>query len=233
MKDNNKNISINNIDKITLNEMFQYFDNIFNYYQKNNQESLMILTTIIKNLLFTKKDNGVIFNFDDVNNEEIFTINDFIYNYNLEAIDKILFNNDLIQENIEDLYDTYLYLIFQIQDPNFIIKLKILIYNNLYTKRDIIEFIIKSSESIAIKENFDNKTLIELQKQYNEIDINIKIVPDNVNTFFNKKNMNIDEILNFLTKENIENNFEKIKNKKINIEEIVVDGLSYFFFQNF
>ena len=227
LKDNNKNISISNTSKITLNEMLQYFDNIYNFYQKNNQESLMTLTNIIKNLLFTKKDNGVIFNFDDVNNEEIFTINDFIYNYILEALDKILFNNELIQENIEDLYDTYLYLIFQIQDPNFIIKLRILIYNNLYTKRDIIEFIIKSSESIAIKENFDNKTLIELQKQYNEIDINIKIVPDNVNTFFNKKNMNIDEILNFFTKENIENNFEKIKNKKINIEEIVVDGLNY------
>ena len=83
MKDNNNNISINNIDKLTLNEMFQYFDNIFNFYQKSNQETLMTLTNIIKNLLFNKKDNGVISNFDDENNEEIFIINDFIYNFTL------------------------------------------------------------------------------------------------------------------------------------------------------
>ena len=102
-----------------------------------------------------------------------------------------------------------------------------MIYKNLYSKRDVIEFIIKSSESIVIKENFDNKTLIELQKQYNEIDINIKIVPDNMNTVFNRKNMNIDDILIFFTKENLENNYRKIKHKQINLEEIVVDGLNY------
>ena len=225
MKDNDKTIS--NIEKIALNEMYEYFEEIYKYYRKNNKQALMRLTKISKNILFIKKGQDAIFNFDDMNTEteEIFTINDFIYNYTLEAIDRKLFNKDLFKkDNIEELYDIYLYLIFKIQEPNFIIKLKIMIYTHLYENSDIVGFITKFSESFKIYDN--KKTLINLQKSHNEIDLNLKYVSDNVPSFFNSKSEKIDDILNFFTIDNIKNNFIKIEQKHINIKDIFVDNLN-------
>ena len=125
MKDNNKAKS--NIDKIAFNEMYKFFENISKYYLKNKKQELYHPVNISKNLIFDKKNNKVISNFDDANNGEIFTINDFIYN-SLEVIDKKLFNKVLINEinlnisNISDNVPTF----FNIKSENIYLILKLL-----------------------------------------------------------------------------------------------------------
>ena len=234
IKNNMKDSSTeSNTDNITLKEMYKYFEDISEYYSSFKNKTLFCLTNISKNLLFTKINNEVIFNFDDVNNEKIFTINDFIYNYTLEALDTEFLNKQTFNDidNIGKLYDIYLYLIFKIQEPNFIIQLKSLIYYHLYNiKNDdkdkynkIINFIVKISESI--KTNiYDNENLIKFQKMHGEININMNIVPDNVPIFFNRKRIRINDILNSFTLKKIKDNYKKIEGKHIYKEEIVVDN---------
>ena len=188
----------------------------------------MIQITILKNLLFTMKDNGIESNFISSNNEKIFTINDLIYNYTLEILKKDLFNKDITLKESNELYDLYLYLIFQIKDPNFIIKLKILIYNYLYDKRNIIEFFIESSKDIFAMKNYDKEALKNLQEKYNEIDIiNFKIASDNVVSFFKRHRSKIEDLIKIFDKNKIKDNLNKIKSGKINKDDIVIDDPNF------
>ena len=155
MKKFNDNKDISNT--IDYNKMNQFFDKVIQFFQKHQRSKRMNQIIILKNLLFTIKDNKFVPNFDDSNNENIFTINDFIYNYSLGALKKDLFNKDTNIKDSDELYDLYLYLIFQIKEQNFIIKLKILIYNHLYEQRKIIDFIIESSKNILYINNYYKK----------------------------------------------------------------------------
>ena len=230
MKDMKKFNDNNDISKIIdYDIMNQFFDKIIYFFKKKQELKRMNLLTILKNLLFTKKDNKVVPNLDDSNNENIFTINDFIYNYTLGALKKKLFNKDIKIVNLDELYDLYLYLIFQIEEQNFIIKLKILIYSHLYEKKEVIGFILESSKNILDINNYDKKKLKYLQETHNEIDdISLKKVSDNMISFFKQDRMKLDDWINFFDKVKTKKNLKK-KNESIliNIEDIVIDSLDY------
>ena len=164
-------------------------------------------STILKNLLFSEKDNKIILNFSDSKDKNIFSSNSFILNYSSKAIKKI-FEKNFDKDDSTKLYNIYLYLIFRVKEPDFIIKLKIFIYFHLYNKNDVGEFIRKIS--IPIKENYNKKTLIEQEKNWNEIDnFTINIVTENVDSFFNGKKEDITGLFNFFTIDNIKRNFTK------------------------
>jgi len=226
-----KNFNDNNAiaNTIDYNEIYKYFDIIINFFKKNQRQKRMNQIIMLKNLLFTIKDNEVLPNFDDSKNENSFTINDLIYNYTLKALEKDLFNKDLTIQDSDDLFDLYLYMIFQIKEPNFIIKLKILIYNFFYEKkRDISAFLIESSKNIYELKNNDKETLKNLQKKFNEIDnINFKNVSDNIVSFFNGESNKIKDLIKIFNITKIQENFNKIKLGNIRRDDIAIDDLNF------
>ena len=119
MKNFNDNNAIANT--IDYNEIYKYFDIIINIFKKNQRQKRMNQIIMLKNLLFTIKDNEVLPNFDDSNNENNFTINDLIYNYTFKALEKDLFNKDLTIQDSDDLFDLYLYIIFFIKKGIFLL----------------------------------------------------------------------------------------------------------------
>ena len=220
-------------DKITFKDMCDYFNFVYNICsKKKNQKQKRALTTILKNLLFKSDKNEVnsifsVLNKESNNESEYnFTIRDFIYNFALEAVEKG-FIEESKNEELQELFNTYLYLIFQVKDENFIIKLKILIYLHLYKERDLSNFIIETSKSILNEINFSKDTLMKHQKENKEIDINLKLVSENLTNFLNIKRNNIKDILKFFSIENMKKNYEKIELKQFSKEEIAVDNLYY------
>lgn len=239
----NKNIKI---DTITINDIYKYFEEYGKLFQKKNETKDLI--NILKNLLFTNIDNNVQSNFNDLYDENKFILNDFIYNYTLEAIDNKLFDkNQIKNESINYLYNIYLYLIFKVEEPIIITKLKILIYEKLYdvkkSNSSIKDFVKSSLEKIFNKNTDDNKTLIENQKKYGEFSNieKIKKVSDNIINFFKSNREDNDNIFKFFTINNIKKNSEKIdkkdnknnncddkiKFKEIEQKDIEVDNLKY------
>ena len=221
-------------DKITFKDMYDYFNAVHKIcsIKKQKQIPKRALTTILKNLLFKDDNNEVNSIFSVLNkgsnneSESNFTIRDFIYNFALEAVEKG-FIEESNNENLQELFNTYLYLIFKVKDENFIIKLKILIYLHLYKERDISKFIIETSKYILNEFNFDKDTLMKHQKENKEIDINLKLVSENLTNFLNIKRNNIKDILKFFSIENMKKNYEKIKKTQFSKEEIAVDNLYY------
>ena len=217
-----------NNDEISFGKIHSFIEDTIIYFRKKNQQKKMKQLTILKNLLFSEKNNEIIPNFDALNDENIFTMNDLIYNYTLEALNKDLFNTDLKIKESDELYDTYLYLIFQIKDPNFIIKLKTWVYSYLYEKKAIMTFIEKTSKSIFSREIFSKELLRKKQDQYNEIDnINLEKVSNNTVSFFNGKREDIKNLIKFFfDKEKITNNFAKLK-PDIMEDKIIIDDLNF------
>lgn len=212
----------------TINEIYNFFEDYYNTEKINKTRKNLV--DILKNLLFTKIGDNAIFRFDDTYDEKNFTINDFIYNYALVALKIDIFTKAKIKSNtINKLYEAYLYYLFKIKDPNIIIKIKIMIYNNFYdNSKKTADFIQLSSKGIFKQEINNNKTLLNLQKKYGEFsNININKVSDKVLKFFNAKSALNDNIYKFFKKENIKNNIEKIKRKKDDKKKAKDDKLNY------
>jgi hypothetical protein len=214
-----------------LSKIFNNFNEIIKWHNKslNKNEDRKYQLIIIKNLLFSKKDKEIYSNFNLNNgniNENIFDKNTFIYYYISQAITKI-FNSNFDRTESTKLKDLYLYLIFQINDPQFIKTLKILTYKCLY-KNDLTTFIKESSESIVNNENINSTNLKELQMKQKEFDsIDIKEVSNNVISFFNENKNDNNYLLNFFNRENIINNYNKIISEVIPQKDIVIDKLEY------
>ena len=222
LDNNNLESNICHYNKKTLEGKKQYLDGIISYYDNINDEFRLNHLTVLKNLLFPQKDLKYIYN------EDVFNENDFILTYSLLAIEKI-FQKVFKEKDSKDLKDDYLYLIFQIKNPDFIIKIKYLIYTILYEKKNapnINKFILKSSK-ILKEENIDNSILINLTKKYQEINLDINIVPSNMKTFFNLNNENNEKILQLYDKEKIINNFKLIKSKEIKFDDIVFNKFKF------
>ena len=184
---------------------------------------------IIQNLLFFKKNEEIISSFDsnnDNSNENNFTANDFILTY-VNNVIEIIFNNDFNKDNSIELNNIYLYLIFQINDPEVIIILKIIVYRNLYSKRNYDNFILDTSKNIFNKEEFNNNNLKNLAKNNNElIDIDIKDVSEEVKTVFKDKKTTYDNLFEFFVRNHVINNCNFIK-EKISSDNILIDNLNY------
>ena len=184
--------------------------------------------TLLKDLLFVKKDNKEISTSFDINNENInenITVNDFILNYTFKAIE-IIFNKTFSNKDSENLKNIYLNFIFKINEPKVIIKLKILTYEYLYQNK-IDQFISNSPKFIINNEKFNNN-LKDIIIKYGEFeDIDIKEVSQEVISFFNEEKKDIEESLNFFTHKNIENNFKKTKSQNIRRESIIINELKY------
>ena len=222
LDNNNLESNICHYNKKTLEGKKQYLDGIISYYDGVHDEFRLNHLTVLKNLLFPQKDLKYIYN------EDVFNENDFILTYSLLAIEKI-FQKVFKEKDSKDLKDDYLYLIFQIKNPDFIIKIKYLIYTILYEKKNapnINKFILKSSK-ILKEENIDNSILINLTKKYQEINLDINIVPSNMKTFFNLNNENNEKILQLYNKEKIINNFKLIKSKEIKFDDIVFNKFKF------
>ena len=180
---------------------------------KENNNVLRQQLTIVQNLLFTKKDDKIFINFvdNDISNE----IKDLILTYTSKVIEKLYYNIDSKAEDTEELQVLYLYLIFQIKDDNFVIKLKKLIYSLLYSnnKNRFNKFIIESSKIIVDKTKVDDEVINSLKKvilEKSEIDIKINNVSQNCIKFFKEKQRNNKNLYNFFTKDIIEKNFKLI-----------------------
>ena len=190
---------------------------------KQNNSVLRQQLTVVQNLLFTEKDGKIFINFEDndISNE----MKDLILTYTSKVIEKLCDDIDSKEEEFKELQTLYLYLIFQIKNDNFIIKLKILIYSLLYTntKKRFNTFIIESSKKVVDKEKVDEKTINTLKNyilKKNEID-NMKInnVSQNVQKFFKEKQSNKKDLYNFFTKDIITKNFELINPKNIKVNQ--------------
>ena len=218
-------------EKFSMKEMEKYFNNIINFLENKNKDLRLFHIKILKNLLISDKGIDIIINYVQSNDDNIFTLSDFIINYSKQATIK-LFNKDFIQNDLNELNNLYLYLILKINDEECLKKVKILIYTYLYEKKDINEFILKSSEYIVNNSNIDNKILKEFEIKFNEINLNINEIPKEIISLIGKDFMqNNDDLLHFFNKDNILNNYnymtEVIKNNNINEKIIVVDDLNY------
>ena len=226
---NNNGINVSSDDNInkriynSINKIIQFSKKDLNR-NKFREDHLIILN----NLLFFKNDQNIISNFDDKNtNEKYFSLNSFILTYTLEAI-KFIFNKEFKKDDWLNLFNIYLYLIFQINQPNFIKKIKILTYEYLNNPKYFEKFVLKSSENITSEKNYDDKTLRKFENQFNELhDITTIQVQENVKNFFNGIKVKKEDLLAFFTPKNIKNNFSKITKKDISFESIVIDELKY------
>ena len=228
-----KGIEIKIMKKNNLEVIYDNFQAIIDWHENFDTNNIRKdHLKFLRDLLFSKKEKKVISNFDSDKEQanENFTVNDFILNYTLKATQKI-FKNDFNDKDSDILINIYLYLIFKINEPEFIINLKVLTYTHLYKKKKFKQFISDSLECISNKKKFDNKSLKNLIKEKGEFDeFDIKEVSENVKSFFNKKKENINDILNFFTANKIETNFqnfERLRYKGIPLESIVIDKLKY------
>ena len=117
-------IIIEDYDKEDLNIIYNNFENIIDWHKKFpsfNQRKECIEN--LRVLLFSKEGEKVKSNFRNENEETKgnFSINDFILNYTLKAIEYV-FNNNFNDKDIKVLDNTYLYFVFKINDPESIIK---------------------------------------------------------------------------------------------------------------
>ena len=226
-------IFINNCEINNLEDIYNNFNIIINWHKGlDGNDIRKSHLEFLRDLLFKKNEikEVVESNFESNNEKatENFTVNDFILNYTLNAIPKIF---EVQSHEDSDFLDCiYLSLLFKVNDPNFIINLKVLIYQHLYGKKDYVNFKSDSLKCIANELKFDDRTLKKFIMQNGEFDeLDIKEVSENVKSFFNKKN-EVNDLLNFFTAKNIQNNynnFEKLKSEGILREYIAVDTLKY------
>ena len=189
IKDNQikEDIIENKKDKIE-----QYFSDIISFLREKGEILRIFHINNLKNLIEESERLNI-----NAENENSFTINDFIVNYSNILIEK-LFNKDFHEKVFNELNETYLYFIFQIKDKNVVNKIKILIYKYLYENNDLNQFIIKTCEEIIHNTTNDDSNLKKYKLLYNEFDINIDKVQDKVLDFFGQ-NLKKDthDILNF------------------------------------
>lgn len=228
-----RGIEIKIMKKNNLEVIYDNFQAIIDWHKNFDSDNIRKdHLKFLRDLLFSKKEKTVLLNFDSNNGKanDNFTVNDFIFNYTLKATHKI-FKNDFNDKDSDILIYTYLYLIFKINVPEFIINLKVLTYKHLYQKKKFKQFISDSLECISNKKKFDNESLQKFIKGKGEFDeLNIKEVSENVESFFNKKKENINDILNFFTANKIETNFqnfERLRYEGIPLESIAIDQLKY------
>ena len=154
---------------------------------------------------------------------------DFIIKYTTLAFEKV-FDKNFSEIDSDKLKEAYLYFLFQIKDSENIKKLKLLIYEYLYEKPNINEFIKKSSIEIAKKGEADDTKLRNYELKYSEFNISINNVQNNINLFFGEDlKKDISNLLNFFNPNNILNN--KIYTDDVKLEgddsKIVIDDLNY------
>ena len=121
-------------------------------------------------------------------------------------------------------------MLFQIKDSENIKKLKILIYEYIYKKPDISEFIKNSSIEIVNIGVADDSKLREYESKYSEFNISINNVQNNINLFFGEDlKKNISNLLNFFNPNNILNNNIYKNDEKLKGEDskIMIDDLNY------
>ena len=213
-----------NTTQIKKDKLEKYFNDIISFLREKGESLRVIHVTILKNLIGESERLNI-----NIENENSFTMNDFIVIYSNILIEKV-FNKDFNEKIFNELNETYLYFIFQIKDKKLINKIKNLIYKYLYEKNDLNQFIIQTSEEIVQNTTIDDSNLKEYQLLYNEFDINFDKVKDNVLNLFGKNlKKDISEILNFFDPKKINKNFYN-SNENINIDEnrIVIDNLNFY-----
>ena len=109
--DNNIKTKIKNEENI-LNEIYQYFTVIIDALEKHDNLNLRLEhIRIIKNLLFSEKDNKIHSNLDDLENSNNYKLNSFILSNTLKAFES-LFKTKFNIDDSNDLNKIYLNLIF-------------------------------------------------------------------------------------------------------------------------
>ena len=214
-----------NTTQIKKDKLEKYFNDIISFLREKGESLRVIHVTILKNLIGESERLNI-----NIENENSFTMNDFIVIYSNILIEKV-FNKDFNEKIFNELNETYLYFIFQIKDKKLINKIKNLIYKYLYEKNDLNQFIIQTSEEIVQNTTIDDSNLKEYQLLYNEFDINFDKVKDNVLNIFGKNlKKDISEILNFFDPKKINKNLFYNSNGNINIDEnrIVIDNLNFY-----
>ena len=226
-------IIIEDYDKEDLNIIYNNFENIIDWHKKFpsfNQRKECIEN--LRVLLFSKEGEKVKSNFRNENEETKgnFSINDFILNYTLKAIEYV-FNNNFNDKDIKVLDNTYLYFVFKINDPESIINLKVLTYQYLYSNKNYKQFIKESLKYINQKKKSDNETLKNFIKEKDELDdIDIIEVSDNMKSFFNNKG--VKKSFKFFKAQNIDNNYTKFdsdrkKPEGISRKNIAINPLKF------
>ena len=146
---------------------------------------------------------------------------------------KKLFDNkkeEFEQKDSDELKNQYLYFIFQINDNEELKRLKYCIYNYLYEKKDINEFINISFEAINAKKNISFKDLRDKEMKYNEFNLSIKKINGDIISLFGKDlKKNNSDLLKFFNIETISSNYNNAFSEKgaINEDKIVIDELNY------
>ena len=126
--------------------------------------------------------------------------------------------------------EAYLYFLFQIKDSENIKKLKLLIYEYLYEKPNIREFIKKSSIEIVNKGVAGDSKLREYESKYSEFNISINNAQNYINLFFGEDlKKNISNLLDFFNPNNILNNNIYTNDVKLQGDDnkIVIDDLYF------
>ena len=221
IKENNINIK----DIIKAEPINIYFDTIIQFL-KNNPREFHVL--ILMNLLTSKKGKEAINKYSE-NKGKKTTTNDFIIQYTILAFEKV-FNKNFNEIDSDKLKEAYLYFLFQIKDSENVKKLKILIYEYLYEKPDISEFIKKSSIEIVSKGAGDDSKLRKYESKYSEFNISINNVQNNINLFFGEDlKKNISNLLDFFNPNNILNNNIYKNDVKLQGQDniIVIDDLNF------
>ena len=233
-----KNYDANNQIKIEKNEtniefvINRYFDAIIKSLE--NEKSYLKLThvKILKNLLASKKSLEILKYSKNLSSNKIFTIKDFLFYYSFIAMEKLFVdkNGEFEQKDSDDLNIQYLYFIFQINDTEDLKKLKYCIYNYLYEKKDINEFINKSFEEINSKGNIRDTDLRVFEMKYNELNLSInKIHGDMISLIGEDLKKNDSDLLKFFNITTIQSNYNNSISEKSPIieDKIVIDELNY------
>ena len=210
----NLSLIISGLKEININQ---------NLNNKRN-EHLQILKSLLNSLKNNEQE-------DNETDNNIIKINDFIITY-IEECSKLLFGKRFGDKEYNRIIDLFLYLIFQVNEEKFIIKLKILIYDCMYINKNINKFIKETSQNIHNLNNFNHEILKKYQEKYNEFDnLNILELSKNTFDFFNvkKEYNNSSNILKFFTPKNIKKNYKMIEDNlsHIRTENIVIDSLKY------
>ena len=229
MDNNNIKITINKNDRNTKREIEKYFQAIIKFLDEKKDNLKLEHVKILKNIFISEKGLKALKQ-NKISKNKIFSINDFIENYTKIAIIKLFKKEELKQKDLDKLKNIYLYFIFQIKDTENLKKLKKYIYTYLYEKKNINEFIYKSSEEIVQKGTKFEQKLRYLEIKYNELNININKVSNEMISFFGNdlRNNNTTDLLNFFIPKKIKSNYKYIEEQKVIFEDkILLDNLNY------
>ena len=210
----------------------QYFDSIIEFLKNKKDNFKLTHIQILKNLLTSAKSVDALKNYKDLSKKKKYTIKNFIVDYSVVAIEKLLKNksDEFKQNDSDELTNLYLYFIFQIKDSENLNKLKLYVYTYLYVEKDLNKFINKSSEEIVKKGNIDPKVLREWEIKYNELNMIINNVSEDMITYYGQDlRKSTGDFLKFFIPDVIKKNYHYATNDKIEITEdkIVIDDLNY------